>query len=206
MTYVITHDHRNAFTWRAEQLSQTGTGQIHDTSVFASWRNDDGTGSDEAFGVVEMIPGEALLVRWANGVIFRREYLESDFPTLTTNSDSLSKDICINLESPSKFVASDPNADTIDWTCYNCAPCSIPGDFCKKVGNSWKPLISKRPWTISPVTEGPSIWDAGNIDRRWFPDPRQGWDVLWSAPLFMDRFRQRFWTGAERCVPRTVWG
>ena len=28
----------------------------------------------------------------------------------------------------------------------------------------------------------------------------------WSAPLFMDRFRQRFWTGAERCVPRTVWG
>ena len=35
-----------------------------------------------------------------------------------------------------------------------------------------------------------------------------GWKLthLWSAPLLMDRFRRRFWSGAGCCVPRTVWG
>jgi len=102
---------------------------------------------------------------------------------------------CVNLETPPSYQASPLNGSdappfpggdgfrrpVVDWTCYrsNCG-CDNPSQpGCVRIsatGN--KRVIDNRPWTTNSAITGAAVTRPENIDKRWYPNPAEGWDVI----------------------------
>lgn len=69
---------------------------------------------------------------------------------------------------------------TINWTCYrsDCGWCDDPEhpETCNQ--REGRNRINNRPWTTTRHVTNEHVRNPANLDRRWYPDPAQGWDFL----------------------------